>query len=104
MYVSRSGSVCGRTSAMISHGWRSSSGSTSYLPASSNHTSTSSLSLSERLPRSHAGVVVEDDQDVGRALGRARRHVGVPIGYRVADVDVDLSVERTGHPVSLARA
>ena len=48
-------------------------------------------------PRRQPGVVVEDDEDVRRALRRRRLGVGIPVGRRVADVDVDDSVEGLAH-------
>ena len=48
-------------------------------------------------PRREPGVVVEDDQDVRRALRRRRLRVRSPVGRRVADVDVDDPVEGLAH-------
>jgi hypothetical protein len=51
----------------------------------------------ERRPRREAGVVVEDDEDVRRALGRPVREKRIPVGRRVADVELDLALELLRH-------
>src|SRR5947209_2594501 len=51
----------------------------------------------EGRPRGEPRVVVEDDENVGRAFGRALQLVRRPIGLRVANVELDDTVEALGH-------
>jgi hypothetical protein len=48
-------------------------------------------------PGRAAGVVIEDDQHVGGALGRPVGEEGVPVGGGVPDVELDGSRELLGH-------
>jgi hypothetical protein len=48
-------------------------------------------------PRSLAGVVVQDDEDVGRAVGRAVGEERRPVRGRVAHVELDLPLELPRH-------
>ncbi len=48
-------------------------------------------------PGSHAGVVVEHDEDVRRPLGCLRWDVRLPVRRRVPDVGVDDAFERLAH-------
>jgi hypothetical protein len=50
-----------------------------------------------------ADVVPDDHEDVGRAFGRLRLEERLPVGDRIADVQVDDALERLGHEASRSR-
>ncbi len=65
-------------------------------PVHRRHVDPTAVRRPGRLP----GVVVEHDEHVRRALGRPVGQERRPVGRRVPDVELDLSLERPGHVVS----
>ena len=45
------------------------------------------------LNRGYYRQIVEDEQDVRRALGRFLRREGPPIGFGIADIELDIAFE-----------
>ena len=50
-----------------------------------------------RRPRRHPGVVVEDDEDVRRTLGRSLQLIRCPVRRRVPHVQLDVALEVLAH-------